>query len=82
MKIIIILKETEGDLRAPLCVHNVRALSIISLTSESVKSPFSNLLVYFVESEGGRPIKPEKEGERKKIRKTKFSASVVCPNEI
>lgn len=76
---IIIPKETGGDLRAPLCGHNVRALSIISPTSEddrgrvgSGKSPFSNLPVFFVELEGGRPIKPEKEGKGRKSEKRNF----------
>lgn len=36
---------------------------------KSVESPFSNSLVYFVESEGGRPIKPGKRrGEEENLK--------------
>lgn len=74
---IIILKETRGDLRAPLCGHNVRALSIISPTSEDqrgrVWSPRFLTCLYFLWGQReGDPLNQKKKGRRRKSEKRNF----------
>lgn len=62
---IIILKETGGDLRALLCGHNVRALSIISLTSEDERGRVWSW-------REGHPLNPKKKGRGRKSEERNF----------
>lgn len=82
MKIKIILKKKKkketsrgGDLRAPLCGHNVRALYVISLTSQDKRG---RVCTFSGVGRKGGPLKlppPPKQG-----RGRKSESKIFCPS--